>query len=290
MTVFSVLIGLAASVPALAKDRPRTQDSTLELVHPSGTVVTARIRAPEPASARRLPAVMVFGGFQEAAYVLESVESTRPVVVASFDYPYSGRRRLTFIEAVREAGNLRKMAREVTPLIESLTAKLKERPDVDPERIVLIGASFGAPFAIYAAARGVGRYLVLIHGFADVVGTLEYRLHRIFSEKGVPGEWVRRSLAWSLARLIWIFLGLPRVEDEAKKLGEKQFVLSIEATLDRMVAESSRVKLRESLRASAARVEFVAMPSGHLQGVDDRLLNEILPTVESWLVRNGAFL
>lgn len=289
MSILALFFGIAASLPSEAREPFPTSDSNVELTHPSGTSVTARIRAPKRSTRRRLPAVMVFGGFQEAAFVLAAVRPTRAVVVASFDYPYGGPRKLGFWELLSEAPKLRRMVREVTPLIESLAVKLKEREDVDPNRIVLVGASFGAPFAIYSAARGASLYLVLVHGFADVVGTFEYRLLRHFAENGVPGEWLRRVLAWALARIAWLFAGLPDVEDEARKLRADQRVLTIEAKLDRMTAPSSRVKLREALEASEAKVEFVAMPSEHLRGIDDRLLAEILPVVEGWMERVGVF-
>src|SRR5262245_46616689 len=77
--------------------QPHYARESLQLALPDGRKLTAEIRVPGPRpltdSENKLPAVLIFGGFVEAATVLDKFDPKFPLVLASFDYPYTPPRR-----------------------------------------------------------------------------------------------------------------------------------------------------------------------------------------------------
>jgi dienelactone hydrolase len=111
---------------------------------------------------------MLFGGFQGAARVLDLIDGAKlppSVLLASFDYPFKPPRRFSFPGSLQYAPDVKRMMSETVEGIVWLARELARRPDVDPNRITVIGASLGAPFVIEAAAREpLIRGVALIHG------------------------------------------------------------------------------------------------------------------------------
>jgi len=234
---------------------------------PSVAALRFQIRAPHVDNGHKLPAMMVFGGFEEAGKVLELIPPRDDLVLASFDYPYAGPRRFRFPETVLDAVDLRRsVARTVTGISE-LRAQLATHPRVDPNRIGVIGASFGTPFAIAAAARDPEiRFLVVVHGFAKVESAIANRLR---AQTGWP---LTDLLAW----LIQSAVSLPEPSVEAPKLREHQRVLVFAAERDQMIAAESTQALREALARSKASVRWLTTPGGHVGGGNPGLIDRMV--------------
>jgi dienelactone hydrolase len=284
IVIFSVVAALTGS-NALAALTKEAREFPLRL--PGGELLHAKalIVADAGTRARKLPALLVFGGFEEAGRVLELLDPKIPVVLASVDYPYRGPRRFEFPGTLREAPRLRRAARDMTAAVEALASEIARVPEVDPSRLGVIGASFGAPFALEAAAN-LGarmRYVILVHGFADAAGTIEHRLHQIWSDRL---GWLARPAAWLTARLIWAYLGAPDPGESAARLAAGTRAVMIEATEDRFIPRPARERLWERLRASRAQVSRIAMPGDHVQPGSDALIAEIMRKVERWLGEN----
>lgn len=106
------------------------------------------------AGAARYPLVLIIGGQQRGRGAVALVEAIPGVVLAALDYPYAANpspRGLVSILAQVPA--IRRAFYDTPPAISLALDHLLQRPDVDPTRVELVGASFGAPFATIAAAR-----------------------------------------------------------------------------------------------------------------------------------------
>jgi len=266
-------------VPAQAGPRYRSSESALTL--PGGESILVRYKVPEKMQGR-LPLVLIFGGFETAGEVLTLINPAKPVILASFDYPFRAPRKLRFPESLGLAPHAKQalhQTREAIPLV--IQKFIADRADVDPDRVVVIGASFGAPFALYAAMDSPEVDAVaIVHGFGDVPGTIQHRLRQIWGPK--YGVWAD-VLAWPFAHLGWWYLALPSPSEAAGRLRENQRALLIEATEDHFIPSESRAVLREALMGSAARTTIQSVSGDHLQPGAVAQLRDIFRRIETWL-------
>jgi len=224
-------------------------------------VLEAVIKRPEPkGKPARLPALLVFGGFDTADKVLDLLEPGAPVVLATFGYPYPGEKRFRFPRTLLDAPAVKAAVRDTSSGIGELLRTLARKPYVDPDRLCVVGAGFGAPFALRAAAEEPGvSCLVLVHGFADMAGTIRHRLRQLWEPRldGLAGP-----AAALISRLLVLYLDPPRPEEDAARLRKGQRVLLIEAARDTHIPPASRELLWRSLRRSQAEVDRAVTPGG----------------------------
>lgn len=270
----------------------------LEWENRLGQKITAQIRVPvvraigrsPGAMARRqptprYPALLVFGGFQEAAKVLTLLSPDFPIILASFDYPFSPPRKFEFPGSLRFGPEVKAMGVGTLEGIRHLRAKLSERPDVDPAKITVVGASLGAPFAVAAAAQDPAlKGLVIVHGFGDLSKTAMHQLGRSWERKWVG--W-KKPLAWPLAWLVaqfggW-YLDFPEPETMAGQLRTGQSALMIQASEDTFIPKECSDSLWNGLQKSSAQVERWVMPGDHIQPGSDRLIKEIMMRIAGWM-------
>lgn len=254
-----------------------------------GRRLEAELRFPESgvSPGQRLPLLLVFGGFEHAGQVLSLLRPRDPVVLASFDYPFSPPRKFEFPASLRYAPEAKRMVREtgdgIVSLIEALAAR---RPEIDPSRIVLIGASLGSPFAIEAAVRSPGvAGLVLIHGFGDVVATARYQLERAL----VPrlGRSMGGLFSWLIAEAGWRYFEIEAPEEQVRKLREGLPVIWITPERDTQIPEAGVRALERGLLESRAQVDRWVTPGDHLHPGSEALIDQILLRVSDWMRARG---
>ncbi len=283
--VFSFSVARAeVSKPTPGADLPLTwqnEEIPLAIEYSPGKPVLARIKRPSALSGEPLPVLLVFGGFQNAARVLELVAPDRPVVLASFDYPFDPPRKFAFPGSLRFAPDVKRMISDTASGIDELILKLKDRDYVDPTQLTIVGASLGAPFAVSAAARNVEfSNLVVVHGFGDIPATAKHQLVRSWRPKF---GWVAEPLAWGLAHFGWWYLGSPSPERDALRLRSSQRVLMISAEADSFIPKDAGEALWEAIQKSPAVPERIIMPGDHLQPGSESLISEIMRRVNAWL-------
>jgi dienelactone hydrolase len=164
--------------------------------------------------------------------------------------------------------------------IHSLVEYLKTQKRIDPSQIGIIGASFGAPFALDAAARNSDIHTIaIVHGFADVEGVLKHRLRQILEKKwGI----LSNPASFLLSKLILLYLNPPDITQAANQLRPSQRVLIIEAKNDRFIPLAVREQLWNSLSESNASIKRVRLPGDHLQPGTQDQINEMIKIIESW--------
>lgn len=233
-------------------------------------------------AAHPLPALIVLGGVETGAGVLDLLEPEEAVLLATFEYPYAGPRKFKFPRTLIDAHAIKKAAGRTPAFVSALARALRARPGVDPAKVCVVGASFGAPFVLRAAADDPDiKCIVIVEGFADVKGTAAARMRRLWKKRLGP---LTRPSAWLLSRLLSLYLRPPRPENDAARLRADQRVLFIEAAQDTIIPASSRDLLWRSLLGSQARLSRRVIPGEHLMaGRSKEAIREIITIVARWL-------
>lgn len=270
---------LLALAPAAAQQQ--VERVAFELA--SGRMITAEIRRPQ-ASTGPLPAVMLFGGFRGAATVLDAVPADLPLAAVSFDYPFDPPRRFRFPQSLADLPAMDRGIEDTFEGIRHLVAHLRARPDIDAQRLTIVGASLGAPFAVVSAAELDLPGLVVVHGFGDLRRVIAQQFIRKLEPR--YGCWTRWP-AWGLANaLVWGF-HLPAPEDYAPTLRPGQRALMIVAGDDDLIPRRSTQVLWDALGQSRAQVDRIDHPGVHLQGTDDPRIGAMVASALDWMRRVG---
>lgn len=268
---------LLLALPLAAQAERRHESITLELE--DGPTITAELRIPA-AGDGPYPAVMLFGGLRSAGEVLDLLpESQRPLALASFDYPFEPPRDLDFPGAVRHLPAARRAIFDTLEGIGRLHAALAAHPAIDAERITIVGASLGAPFAVIAAAEHDIPGLVAVQGYGKLATVISHQ----FRIRWEP-EWGRAGAlaAQLLGNAIALWARLPEPEAHARRLGHSQHALLITAEEDRIIPEAASEALWEAMQASEAGVTRQALPGGHLHSGADALIRRIYREAVAW--------
>lgn len=278
---------LEAQVNREVASRPLTfTEEEFKFTIPSGKVLTARLLVPskEEGVPARLPVLSVFGGFERAEKLLELVHPKVPVIVATFEYPFDAPQKFEMPGSLKYAPHAKQAVADMFDAIEELHKTLRQRDDVDASKISVLGASFGVPFALGAAAADPSiSGVVLVHGFGDVPGTVEYQL----IQKWKPRYGVfARPVAWMLSRLGWFYLDAPAPEQSARRLTSRQRVLVISAETDSYVPTAASNRLWEALESSSSHHERFMTPGDHVEADSEELIETIAGQVTAWLSRS----
>jgi hypothetical protein len=135
-----------------------TVERELTLTASNGLRVAIAVRRPvedvrsDSTASQRRPLYLILGGHRRGMGAGALVGDTRGSIVASLDYPFEGNERAKGIAVVAEVPSIRRAFHDTPPAVLLALDYLLSRPDVDPARVELVGASFGAPFATIAAA------------------------------------------------------------------------------------------------------------------------------------------
>jgi dienelactone hydrolase len=283
-------VGLFAALllvcgPAVAEPRFRHELETLD--RGAGRApLEVLIKRPEGEPERPLPALVVLGGFETGARALDYLHPEKPVVLVTFEYPYAGPKKFRFPRTLLDAPRAKEAVAWTPGDLSAVRAMLEKKPYVDKERLCVLGASFGAPFAVRAAAADPAvKCLVIVHGFAGVRGTTASRMRQLWRKN--LGIFTRPS-AWTLAALLSLYLSPPEPAKDAPRLREDQRVLMVEAEADTIIPPRARQALWDALGKSQAKRERVLMPGDHLLGDKTaRTIKDIMAVVERWVPVTG---
>lgn len=272
---------LLTTLGARAELRAETVNLTLE----NGTEITAELRLPANSEDGPHAAVMLFGGLRSAGDVLDLLpESETPIALASFDYPFDPPEDLRFPGAIQHLPTARRAIFDTLEGIGLLFEAMAAHPDIDAERITVVGASLGAPFAIIAAADHEIPGVVAVQGYGRLATVISHQ----FRIRWEP-EWggVGSLAATVLGQAIALWARLPEPEAHARRLGTHQRGLLISAEADRIIPPAASDALWTAMQASQARVQHLPLPGGHLSSSADRLILRIYRESVAWKRRQG---
>ncbi len=281
--ILTALLLWALGGPAAAAPPAGFIDEELALGTADGTRITALLRRPQ-AQDGPLPAIILFGGFRSAAEVLDMLESDAPVIRASFPYPWQQPRKVHPGNVLGVIEDFGLAAERTFSGIRALVRALRARPEVDPQRLVIAGASAGAPFATIGAAQNGVPGLIVVQGYGDIVSVIARQFDLSLAPK--YGAWVRWPSRWLAAFCVW-YLDLPQPEAFAARLRPGQQAFMVTATDDERIPQAATEILWNALQGSGARVERLDLPGGHLRGAGDEKIGEILAHALAWMQRVG---
>ncbi|MBI4409860.1 MAG: prolyl oligopeptidase family serine peptidase [Gemmatimonadetes bacterium] len=249
----------------LVEETPEERFFDLRLSSSSGLEVTARLRVPSGARAGDGRAgVVLAGGRDTGRDAVRRLPPGLDELVISFDYPELLKEREEK-EVIRRTEDYRDAAWEVPAILMLLADYLATRPEVDANRIALVGASFGGFFAPVAAAADP-RFgnVALIYTGAGLHLLVEQNL-----KADVPPA--ARQLGAELA-----VLPIQRLEP-ARYVGRiaPRPLLLVNGLFDDRITRESAEALLDAARPPK---EIVWLPTGHLESDSLRLIRELVDT------------
>jgi len=131
-------------------------------------------------SDKRQPVLLILGGHRTGSDAVDLFGDVGQRIVVGVDYPYDGPDKVKGVLPVaRTIPKARQAFLDTVPAVSLIMDWLVEQPWVDPDRIYLIGASLGVPFATTATARDPRiAGLILVHGAADNRQWLQTQVER----------------------------------------------------------------------------------------------------------------
>ena len=226
---------------ASPSDGPRVE--RWRLITAAGDTVMALWRPAPPGVTRPWTAVML-GGFQTGDRAALLLPDDAPLNSLAVNWPWRGARRMSPAEyAMRLPAIQRAVMRSPAFLATGAEAAARTR-GVDPSRIVLVGASLGAPPALAALQlTRVPDALVLVDGGAD----LELLIRAALVREG----WAKPAASVSAAGAFqWIWPLEPTLNARA---AQGVPVLVLNGAADERVPRASATKLHQSLPHATVR-------------------------------------
>lgn len=257
---------------------------TLEITLSDGTVLEARLHLPDRGEAP-YPAVMLFGGLETGARAVQLVPQFEPAIAfASFDYPYAPPRKFRLLKDLDELPKARAAIANTIEGVGALYEALIAHPKVDPQRITVVGASLGAPFAIIAAGQRPIPGVVSVQGFGALEDVIAHQFHRAWEDEY---GWLGRLAGSVVAQLISWYADLPSPEAHARQLRADQKALVIVSRDDKRIPRKASDALWEAVEGSRAEAERIELEGGHLYTGADALIRRILHHTLEWKQRSG---
>jgi len=263
----------SAPAESLVERTARTTITRLTFTSGSGIRTRATLRMPRRAPRGSLACVVIAGGHLHGWMTAEYLDAGPGVAVLSVDYPYDGPRRgIRRDQLTKVVPKIWRATRDMAPLLRDAGAYAAGRPEIDHRRILIVGASFGVPFVLKAAAEdSVFAGVALLYGAADLGGWADANI------RGVP-DWTRPLLRSSIgivfreyepARLI------PRISPRP--------VLLVNGRKDEMIPEDLARRLFEAAQEPK---EQIWLDTRHMHPGDVDLTWRLLRIAFDWARRH----
>lgn len=231
----------------------------------SGLVAEGRIRVPIDAGPDdRRATVLILGGIDRGAGAIDLIREGLPQVGAALWYPEELDAE-DAAEALQKLETLTGLAWDIPASVLLALDYLVTLPQVDPERLAVVGASFGGFFAPAAAATDARiANLGLLYTGGDLAALLAAHL-----EDEVPPAAAILGAEMAVLRLQQL--------EPVRYVGDvsPRHVLLVNGEHDDMVVRESAEAL---IRATREPKDVVWLPTGHLDPEDDPLLQELVDT------------
>lgn len=167
----------AATEPSITPHGQLTEK--VVLTSDSGLSVLLRLIRNDDGDVKR-PVLVVLGGHRTGSDAVDLFGDVGERVVVGVDYPYGGPEKVRGMTQVLSTIPLARQAMlDTIPAVSLALDWLLAQPWADENRVIVIGASLGVPFAATAAARDERiRGAMLVHGAADNRLWIEAQLAR----------------------------------------------------------------------------------------------------------------
>ncbi len=272
--------GTLASKDVVASVESKGLHQTLRLRASTGLTVEVRTLRPHTAPSEKLPVILVVGGLRTGKDAVDLVADLDDVACAAIDYPYRGPSELEGLRQIASAAPAIRRGFLDTPSALSLTLHwLLEQDWVDPDRIELLGASLGVPFAAVAGATDE-RFsrLWLIHGGADNQSWVEHA-----GRDEIESDWLRSIATWAA-----LFISYGNSFDTAERMRDfaPRPLIIIAASDDDFVPKESQAPFIEIARDD--NVELIWTEGLHITRRRPEVLTQLFEIVFSRVREESA--
>jgi pimeloyl-ACP methyl ester carboxylesterase len=263
---------LVSSVESTPEPRGDGALHRVRLQNDLGLEVDAFVKIPRESATPRA-AIVTLGGLRHGLRALEYVEDTGEFIVLAMDYPFGGGRSgLSVRDLLRQVPAMRRAALDAPSATMLGVDYLYQRPDVDRDRIVLVGGSLGALFApAVAAADDRITALALLFGAGDLFALIDANLP-------LPA-FVRWPVAWGLSAVVspleplkYIGRVAPRPVFMLNSIGDPRIPDSCSRLLQTAAGEPKTVRW---------------IDAGHVYVQDKNFQQDVLEEVQAWLADIG---
>ncbi len=140
----------------------------LRLTGDRGLSADARLRVPDRDG--RFTGVLLAAGLETGKRVIDLIEERDDLVILAVDYGWSGEFDLTTVpKMTRTLRRLKTVTADSVPRLLLGLEQLTREPKADPDRIVVVGVSYGSYFALPAAAlEPRASRLILVQGGGEI--------------------------------------------------------------------------------------------------------------------------
>lgn len=246
----------------------------IQIKDSNGLIINCLVRSPKNKN-QRYPGLLVMNGFDTGKDVISLFRSTEEAVLISFDWPYEGKRKFKgadigpFLPRIRHA-----IIRSVSVVL-TVIDYLATRKDVTPEKIFVVGASFGAPFAVNAAAVDPRiKAVILLYGGGNIAKLIESS-----STKQIKTAWGRKLLGWFVAGLLAPVEPLKYVDRISPRP-----LLMINGKNDQSIFGESAELLFEKAKEPK---EIIWLETRHAKPKMTELTHQLEKMMKEWLLKKG---
>jgi dienelactone hydrolase len=266
--------GKATSVqPVSVSETALSKKFELTLLNSQGEHLEYFIREPRRAT-RPLPAVFILAGVETGRESLDLIEDRDDLVLLSMNYPGGNDLRLSGAGLLMAPFALRRIASETLEGGVLALDYLSRRPDVDQDRIILLGVSFGSPIIISLSARDSrADAVVVIYGGGDLGQLARHNM------SGKPW-WLP---GWVIAPTIRLFLGEFEPLDHIEKVAARYFLM-VSSRQDEMIPVASAQSLFEGAKEPK---KLLWYDTGHMDLFDRQLIRRLTRDVVTDLQAAG---
>ena len=254
--------GLAPQAhPTPIADTPLSKKYELRLTNSLGKELEYFVREPREGK-RPLPAVFILAGVETGRESLDLIDDRDDLLLVSMNYPRREELALSGLGLVLAPYVLRRMAFDSLEGGVLALDYLSKRTDVDQERIILLGVSFGSPIIVALGARDprVGA-VVLIYGGGDLGGLARTNLRE--KPWWVPG--------WIIGPAVRTFLGEFEPLAHVEKIAPRYFPM-VSSRQDEMFPPSSALALYRRARDPK---KLIWNETGHLDLFDRQVIRKL---------------
>ncbi len=258
---------ISVAETALSKKRELT------LRNSRGEAIEYFVREPRNAN-RPLPAVFILAGIETGRESLDLIDNRDDLLLLSMNYPGGHDLRLSGFSLLTAPFALRRIAFDALEGGVLALDYLSKRTDVDQDRIILLGVSFGSPIIISLSAQDSrADAVVVIYGGGDLGQLARHNMRE--KPWWVPG--------WAIPPAVRLFLGDFEPLDQIEKVAPR-YLLMVSSRQDEMIPSAFAVSLFE--RAKNPK-KLIWYDTGHMDLFDRNLIRRLTRDVVADLRQKG---
>ena len=259
--------------PTPVEETALSKKFELRLINSRGEHLEYFIREPRDVK-RPLPAVFILAGVETGRESLDLIDDRDDLLLVSMNYPRREELALSGLGLVLAPYVLRRMAFDSLEGGVLALDYLSRRTDVDQERIILLGVSFGSPIIVALGARDPrADAVVLIYGGGDLGGLARTNLRE--KPWWLPG--------WIIGPSVRAFLGEFEPLAHVEKIAPRYFLM-VSSRQDEMFPPSSALALYGRARDPK---KLIWYDTGHLDLFDRQLIRRLTRDVVADLQAAG---